>query len=62
MAKELGGSGVIPQQTTEAFAAAKSPTTLGWPDVRRREEEEVVLTLVVSFEMIVINELAQRPS
>ena len=62
MVKELSGSGVIPQQTTEAFAAAKSPTTLGWPGVRRREEEEVVFTLVVSFEMIVVDELAQHPS
>ena len=62
MVKELSGSGVIPQKTTQAFAAAKSPTTLGWPDVRRREEEEVVFTLVVSFEMIVVDEFAQRPS
>ena len=62
MVKELSGSGVIPQQTTEAFAAAKSPTTLGWPGVRRREEEEVVFTLVVSFDMIVVDELARHPS
>jgi hypothetical protein len=62
MIKELSGSGVILQQTTQAFAAARSPPTWGWPDVRRGEEEEVVFTLVVSFEMIVVDELAQRPS
>jgi hypothetical protein len=62
MVKESSRSGVKPQQTTEAFAAADGPATGCYRYIRRREEEKIALALMVSFGMIMIDERAQRPS
>jgi hypothetical protein len=48
--KESSGSGVVPQQTAEALAAANGPATGGYRYARRREEEKIAFTLIVSGE------------
>jgi hypothetical protein len=62
MVNESSRSGVKPQQTAEAFAAADGPATGRYRFIRRREEEKIALALMVSLGMIMIDELAQRPS
>jgi hypothetical protein len=49
MVKESSRSGVKPQQTAEAFAAADGPATGRDRFIRRREEEKIALALMVSL-------------
>ena len=60
MVKVSSDSGVKPEQATESIAAVNS-SALG-RCVWRREEEEIALTLVVPFKMMMIDVLIQRPA
>jgi hypothetical protein len=59
--KESGDS-VELKQAAESVAAANDPVLGTQRYVGRREEEEVALTLVVPFKMVMFDVFIQRPA
>jgi hypothetical protein len=60
--KESSDSGVKLKQAAESVAAANGPAFGNQRYIGRREEEEVALTLVVPFKMMMFDVFVQRPA
>ena len=54
------GAAVVPEQPAEAFSTADATSPTGLKRSRGREEQNVVLALVVAFFVIMLLELGER--